>query len=444
MDKRTIAAAFRDRLQLPARRRARRHRRLPARHRHRPLGAQPVPRPATSTGCRAPRRCAGSPRRAASPSTGCSACRTRREGRQEVAPSVQIEVGRGPERRLADRPVAARGGGHEAALRPVEPARHARPRRGRARSPTARPSPASRRTCSAASVSATWTWRSPCRCRRCATSPQGAGLWRGDRPRPPPPPARAHGGDLRRDLPDAAPAPLRRPRRPSPRPSPSSAASAPRSISARPTSSSPRPSRSRRCRGSSTTSSAAPSSARTGCRTCSRAGRQRGMRRAEGRPAQPFIPSQNPFTLEKKSWVSGLLSPPAASNSRSSSRCRALRFTGVSTCELDVEVARPGAAQRRHALAAQPELLARLHPGRHLDPGLAAIERRRVDLAAERCRRHRRPESGSRGSGCRARRSGASRPRGRCRDRPRARRAGLPRPRPRAGCGFRSPRLPGC
>ena len=46
---------------------------------------------------------------------------------------------------------------------------------------------------------------------------------------------------------------------------------------------------------------------------------------------QPFIPSQNPFTLPKKSCVSGLLSPPAASNSRRRSRWRALRLTGVST-----------------------------------------------------------------------------------------------------------------
>ena len=112
------------------------------------------------------------------------------EGRQEVTPSVQIELAEAPGRRLADRPVAARGGGHEAALRAVEPARHARPRRGRAGAEPA-PAPASRRTCSAASGSATWTSRSPCRCRRSRTSPQGAGLWRGTDPGAPPPPARA-------------------------------------------------------------------------------------------------------------------------------------------------------------------------------------------------------------------------------------------------------------
>ena len=58
-------------------------------------------------------------------------------------------------------------------------------------------------------------------------------------------------------------------RTPSPRRSRSSAAFAPRSTSARPISSSPRPSRSRRCPGSSTTWCAAPSSARSACRTCS-------------------------------------------------------------------------------------------------------------------------------------------------------------------------------
>ncbi len=47
--------------------------------------------------------------------------------------------------------------------------------------------------------------------------------------------------------------------------------------------------------------------------------------------AQPFIPSQNPFTRLKKSWVSGWLSFPAASNSSRISRWRAVRFTGVST-----------------------------------------------------------------------------------------------------------------
>ena len=62
--------------------------------------------------------------------------------------------------------------------------------------------------------------------------------------RPAPPPARPHGGHLRRGLPHAAPPPLRRPRSASPPPSPSSAASAPRSTSARPTSSSPPPTRS--------------------------------------------------------------------------------------------------------------------------------------------------------------------------------------------------------
>src|SRR5690606_36616281 len=57
--------------------------------------------------------------------------------------------------------------------------------------------------------------------------------------------------------------------------------------------------------------------------------------------------------------------------------------------ELDVEVARAGAAERGHALAAQAELLAGLDAGGDLHPGLAAVDRRRVDLAAERSRRHR-------------------------------------------------------
>jgi hypothetical protein len=44
------------------------------------------------------------------------------------------------------------------------------------------------------------------------------------------------------------------------------------------------------------------------------------------------MPSQKPFTREKKSWVAGLLFLPAFSNSSNKSRWRALRFTGVSTC----------------------------------------------------------------------------------------------------------------
>ena len=44
-----------------------------------------------------------------------------------------------------------------------------------------------------------------------------------------------------------------------------------------------------------------------------------------------YQPFQNALTREKKSWVSGLLSPPSSSNSFKSSFCRAVRFTGVST-----------------------------------------------------------------------------------------------------------------
>ena len=209
MDKREIAAAFRERLQVLLGDERGGIGGFPARHRHRPLGAQPVPRPRRSTACRGPRPCAASPRRAASPPTGSSASRTRPEGRQEVTPSVQIESAETP------------GGGspidqwrREAAgmkLRYVpsnlpdmlglaedEPA-------------AARPAPASRRTSSAASVLGDMDVEIAMPVQTLRDLSQGGGLWRGTAPRPAPPPARPHGRHLRRGLPDAAPAPLRRP-----------------------------------------------------------------------------------------------------------------------------------------------------------------------------------------------------------------------------------------
>src|SRR6185436_516543 len=56
--------------------------------------------------------------------------------------------------------------------------------------------------------------------------------------------------------------------------------------------------------------------------------------------------------------------------------------------DLDVHVARHLRAQHRHALALETELLAGLGALRHLDPRLAAVDGRHVDVPAERCRRH--------------------------------------------------------
>ena len=168
MDKRALAATFRERLQTAAGRGARRRRRLPARHRHRPLGAQPVPRPRGRPA--AARRDAAPDRRGARRHRRLAAQPLERPRGPAGGDALGADrVGRGPGRRLADRGVAARGRRHEAALRAVEPARHARPLRGRAPSP--RPAPGSPRTCSAASGSARWTSRSPCRCRPSRTSP---------------------------------------------------------------------------------------------------------------------------------------------------------------------------------------------------------------------------------------------------------------------------------
>ena len=242
MDKRAVAAAFRERLQAPARRRARRRRGIPARNRHRPLGAQPVPR--SSDRPDAARRNAAADRGGARRHSRLAAKPVERARRSAGGDAVGSDrVGRGPRRRIADRSVAPRGRRHEAALR----ARRACP------------------TCSASPR------RSPSRTARAlAGQPekvlggfrlgemdveiampvqtlqdlaQGTGLWRGVDP----PCAAASSRTWRRP----APRPTRRcactsttAAPPSPRPSPSSAASAPRSISARPISSSPRPSRS--------------------------------------------------------------------------------------------------------------------------------------------------------------------------------------------------------
>ena len=179
MDKRELAAAFRERLQALLGGGAGRDRRVPARHRRRPLGAQPVPRPghrpaaagrdaaAHRRGARGDGRLAAQPLERAGGPAGGGALGADREGR-------------GPRRRLADRQLAAGGGGHEAALRALEPARHAaaspRTRRRRRRTPS--PAQAGERA-RRLPARATWTWRSPCRCRRCRTSPSGTGLWLG-------------------------------------------------------------------------------------------------------------------------------------------------------------------------------------------------------------------------------------------------------------------------
>src|SRR5208282_1783324 len=56
--------------------------------------------------------------------------------------------------------------------------------------------------------------------------------------------------------------------------------------------------------------------------------------------------------------------------------------------DLDEQVPARGAAQHRESLAAQAELIAGLRAGRHLHLGLAAVDRRYLDLPTERRQRH--------------------------------------------------------
>src|SRR5581483_8478269 len=56
---------------------------------------------------------------------------------------------------------------------------------------------------------------------------------------------------------------------------------------------------------------------------------------------------------------------------------------------LNVHVAQLLRAQHRHSFAGQPEAASVLRAGGHLDPRLAAVDRRHLELAAKGCRHHR-------------------------------------------------------
>ena len=102
-------------------------------------------------------------------------------------------------------------------------------------------------------------------------------------------------------------------------------------------------------------------------------------------------PSKNSFIFAKKPALSGwVLCDHSASNSASSSRWRRVRFCGVSTLSLDVEVAEIARAQHRHALAAQSQLAPRLRRPRGCATfDVAAVERAHREFAAERRLHHR-------------------------------------------------------
>ena len=92
-------------------------------------------------------------------------------------------------------------------------------------------------------------------------------------------------------------------------------------------------------------------------------------------------------TLSMNDLARGLCAPGSlslmASNSRSSSFCRAVSLTGVSSDDVAVEVARHRAPDRPDALVAQPEHLPALRLRRDLDLRVP-FERRNLDLAAQR------------------------------------------------------------
>ena len=112
--------------------------------------------------------------------------------------------------------------------------------------------------------------------------------------------------------------------------------------------------------------------------------------------------------------------------------------------DLDVHVAALARAHDRHALAAQAELVAALGAGRDVDARHLAVERRHLDVAAERRLHHRRSARGNGRRRPRARTAGGGAPRGTRRGRPPARRACRPRLRRTAGCACRPRRRPGC